>query len=72
MFGRKRAAPAPAYDPDKETPILLSSICTGETLAGFKSREDGHFRSVTLIQSPEDLEAFKRAYGIEGEIRREY
>ncbi len=72
MFGRKKAAPAAAYDPEKETPILLSSICTGETLAGFKSKEDGHFRSVMLIRSPADLDAFRQAFGIQGEIRREY
>ncbi|MBR6030208.1 MAG: aspartate dehydrogenase [Clostridia bacterium] len=73
MFGRKKAqAPAQTYDPEKETPVLLSSICTGETLAGFKDRETGHFRSVTLVKSPADIEEFKRRFGIEGEIRREY
>ena len=72
MFGRKKAPPQAAYDPEKETPVLLSSICTGETLAGFKSLADGHFRSVMLIQSPADLAEFRRMFGIEGEIRREY
>lgn len=73
MFGWKKTKQiVPLYDQERETPILLASICTGETLAGFKDKATGHFRSVTLITSPADIEDFKMQYGIEGEIRREY
>ena len=49
-------------------PVIRSSICTGEKVAGFREKEGGRFREVALIRTPADLEAFKRKYGIDGEI----
>lgn len=59
------------YDPGCQYPVIKSSICTGEQVAGFKNREDGHFTEVMLIRSAVDLDRFKEIYGI-SEIKKEY
>ncbi|MCR5796410.1 MAG: aspartate dehydrogenase [Eubacterium sp.] len=51
--------------------VLKCSICNGEQVAGFKSKENGHFTEVMLIRSDEDLVKFKEVYEIE-EIKKEY
>ena len=43
MFGKKKKNFSVKYDPDKEYPVIKASICNGERVAGFKSKEDGHF-----------------------------
>lgn len=59
------------YDPAEHYAVIRSSICTGEKVAGFRSRSDGHFTDVMLIRSPEDIEHFKKLYGL-NEIKTEY
>ncbi len=59
------------FDPDKQIAVLKCSICNGEQVAGFKSKENGHFTEVMLIRSDEDLVKFKEVYEIE-EIKKEY
>jgi len=59
------------FDPDTQRAVVRVSICTGETVAGFKNLTDGHFTEVMVIKTPGDLERFKRIYGIT-EIRKEY
>ena len=59
------------FDSDKQYAVIRSSICTGEKVAGFKSKEDGHFTEVMLIRSYEDELRFKKTYGIET-IKTEY
>ena len=71
MLLKKKKVPTVSYDPDKQYPVVRSSICTGEKVAGFKDRESGHFTDVMLISSDADLERFKQLYGIE-DIRTEY
>ena len=71
MFGKKKKSFSVKYDPDKEYPVIKASICNGERVAGFKSKEDGHFTEVTFIANEADLKAFMDAYGI-GEIKTEY
>lgn len=69
FFRRKqKKAPAEAYDRAALEPVIRSSICTGEKVAGFREKDTGRFREVALIRSSADLDAFKRKYGIEGEI----
>lgn len=60
-----------SFDPDKQYAIIRSSICTGEKVAGFKNKEDGHFTEVMLIKNQHDLELFKKDYNIT-EIKTEY
>lgn len=40
----------PAFSPETHDAVIRSSICTGEKVAGFKSKKDGHFSEVMLIQ----------------------
>ncbi len=59
------------FDPDKQIAVIKCSICTGEQVAGFKSKEDGHFTEVMLIKDDKDLKKFKEIYKI-SEIKKEY
>ena len=59
------------FDPDKQVAVIRCSICTGEQVVGFKSRENGHFTEVMLIRDAADLEKFKKIYDIT-EIKKEY
>lgn len=59
------------FDPETQTAVIRSYICTGEKVAGFKNKKDGHFTEVMLIRSPEDEKIFKETYGVET-IRTEY
>lgn len=67
-----KAAPAESYDPAKQKPAVRASICTGEKVAGFVDLETKKFREVMLIASPDDLEKFRKRYGIEGKIETIY
>ena len=68
---KKRPA-ARSYDPAAVRPVIRSSICTGEKSAGFQDLKTGRFIEVSLIRGQEDLEAFRNAYGIEGDIPTVY
>ena len=59
------------YDPETQYPVIKSSICTGEKVAGFKNRSDGHFTEVMLIRSPEEEQRFKNIYGLDT-VKTEY
>ena len=65
---KRKKAPAKAYDANLLEPVIRSSICTGEKVAGFREKETGRFREVCLIRTPDDLDAFRRRYGVEGDI----
>ena len=60
------------YDKDNEKPVIKASICNGEQIAGFKDIHTGKIEEVMLIKSPADLDAFKKMYGIDDEIAKEY
>ena len=68
---RKESKPEISYDPETQYPVIRSSICTGEKVAGFKSRKDGHFIEVMAIRFPEDEKRFKDMYGLD-DVRTEY
>ena len=66
LFGRKKAREtAFQFNPETQYAVIRSSICTGEKVAGFKNKTDGHFTEVMLIRSPADEKEFKETYGIE-------
>ena len=69
-FGKHTSGPK--YDETLRTPVIRCSICTGEQVAGFRRKDTGTFEEVMLIRSEADLQAFRDAYGIEGEIRKIY
>lgn len=60
------------YDKENKKPVIKSSICNGEQVAGFKDIQTGKIEEVMLIKSQEDLEKFKVMYGINEEITKEY
>ena len=70
MF-RKKQLFTTEYDPDTQYPVIRASICNVEKVAGFKSKTDGHFTEVLLIRSEADIDAFKKACGLD-EIKTEY
>lgn len=59
------------FDPDKQSAVIKCSICNGEQVAGFKSKEDGRFTEVMVIRDAKDLEIFQETYKIT-EIKKEY
>ncbi|MDD6400637.1 MAG: aspartate dehydrogenase [Lachnospiraceae bacterium] len=60
------------YDKENKKPIIKASICNGEQLAGFKDIHTGKVEEIMFIKSHTDLEDFKKMYGIDGEIEKEY
>lgn len=61
------------FSPESHKPVIRSSICTGEQVAGFKNLHTGRFTEVMLIRNHEDIEEFIQKYGISREaIRREW
>lgn len=60
------------YDKENKVPIIRTSICNGEQVAGFKDIHTGKFEDVMFLRNASDLEEFKEIYGIDGEIPKEY
>ena len=59
------------YDEAKHEAVIRCSICTGEQVTGFRSKEDGNFVGVMVIQSEKDLEYFKSLYQV-NDVRKIY
>ena len=73
MFGRRKKRRTPPYDKEGKVPVIRSSICTGEQVAGFKDLATGKFQELMLIRDQRDLQDFLRRYQVEEpEIRREW
>lgn len=73
LFGKRRKPPAAGYDKSGKIPVIRSSICTGEQVAGFKELAGGRFEELMLIRDSRDLEEFMRLYQVEErEISREW
>jgi hypothetical protein len=70
-FFKKKIA-VQSYDKENKKPVIKSSICNGEQVAGFKDIHTGKLEEIMLIKNPADLEKFKAMYGIEEEIIKEY
>ena len=72
LFGRKKSREAAVqFNPETQYAVIHSSICTGEKVAGFKNKTDGHFTEVMLIRSPADEKEFKETYGVKS-VKVEY
>ncbi len=73
MFGRRKKQTVPPYNKEGKIPVIRSSICTGEQVAGFKDPVSGKFDDLMLIRDGGDLEAFLSQYQVaEKEIQREW
>lgn len=59
---RKENMAAISYNPVTQEPVLKASICTGETVAGFRERGSGRFDEVMLIKGESDLGHFMEMY----------
>ena len=70
LFSKKKIMRA--YDKDSKRPVIKASICTGEQVAGFKDIHTGKIEEVMLIRSEADLDNFKKMYGINEKIEKEY
>ena len=72
LFGRRKKPPV-SYDKTGKVPVIRSSICTGEQVAGFRETASGKFQEIMLIRNGEDLQEFLKKYQVEeSEIRREW
>ena len=73
MFGRKKRRNAIPYDTTGKVPVIRSSICTGEQVAGFKDPVSGKFQELILIRNDRDLQEFLEQYQVrESDIQREW
>ena len=61
-----------SYDKEHMKPVIKTSICTGEQVAGFKDIHTGKIEEIMLIRSEADLDNFKKMYGINEKIEKEY
>ena len=61
-----------SYDKDSKRQVIKASICTGEQVAGFKDIHTGKIEEIMLIRSEADLDNFKKMYGINEKIEKEY
>lgn len=52
------------YDKEKQKPVIKSSICTGEKVAGFKDIQTGKFTEIMLIRDNRDMDVFLEKYDI--------
>lgn len=73
MSGRRKKRAMPAYDKSGKIPVIRSSICTGEQVAGFKDPVSGKFQELMLIRDSDDLAEFLALYQVsEDDIQREW
>lgn len=73
MFGRRKRQAVSSYDKTGKIPVIRSSICTGEQVAGFKDIVSGKFEELMLIRGEKDLAEFLSRYQVEeSEIKREW
>lgn len=73
MFWKKKTGEKKDYDRENEIPVIRSSICTGEQVAGFKDKNTGAFRDIMCIRSEADRQKFLTEYGIRAEeVRKEW
>lgn len=71
MFHRK--IKKMGYDRENQKPVIRSSICTGEKVAGFRDKNTGKFTEIMLIRDNKDMDEFLTTYDISvAEIKTEW
>lgn len=71
MFKREQIKES--YDRENQRPVIRSSICTGEKVAGFKDIHTGKFTEVMVIRDNRDMDEFTTKYDISAaDIRKEW
>ena len=73
LFKKTRETPPlPDFPAAEYEPVIRCSICTGEQVAGFQDLKTGKFLEIQLLRRPEDLEQFKKEYGITEDPKKFY
>ena len=73
MFWKRRKPASIAFDKTGKIPVIRSSICTGEQVAGFKDPVNGKFDDLMLIRNSNDLAEFLALFQVdESDIQREW
>lgn len=73
FFSKRKKTAIASYDKSGKIPVIRSSICTGEQVAGFKDLAGGKFEELMLIRDDRDFREFLRRYQVEEtEIKREW
>lgn len=71
MFHRK--PDKESYDKETQRPVIRSSICTGEQVAGFQDIHNGKFTEIMVIRNQKDMNTFLKKYQISmDEIKKEW
>lgn len=61
------------YDKENQKPVIRSSICTREKVAGFRDLHTGKFTEVMLIRDNRDMDLFLEKYDISvAEVKTEW
>ena len=61
------------YNKETQKPVIRSSMCNGEKVAGFRDIKTGKFTEVMLIQNSKDMDEFLEKYDISvAEIKTEW
>ena len=68
----KKKTVTKTYDKENKKLIIKASICNGEQVASFKDIHTGKIEEIMLIKNQADLDTFKKMYGIDDEIEKEY
>lgn len=73
MFNRRKKHTIPLYDKTGKIPVIRSSICTEEQVAGFKDPSSGKFDELMLIRNGNDFMEFLSLYQVnESDIQRDW
>lgn len=73
LFRKKRKQEQEPYDEENQIPVIRSSICTGEKVAGFKDIHTGRFEEVMVIRNQRDMNEFLGKYAVpEERVRKEW
>lgn len=69
----KRKAIIETFDRENQKPVIRSSICTGEQVAGFKDIQTGKFTEIMVIHNDKDMNDFLKKYNIsKSDITKEW
>ena len=70
LFHRRRA-PLPEDEKFTEKDVAVeSSICTGETLIGFRENDSGRLQQAEVVRSEKDIARFYRRHHLRRTIKR--
>ena len=70
LFHRRRA-PLPEDEKFTEKDVAVeSSICTGETLIGFREKDSGRLQQAEVVRSAKDIARFYRRHHLRRTIKR--